>query len=69
MFRRRKPLNTSQRLRQFLWPREGWVRATLYLWQRTIGLMDRRTPSHWGWQSVLLFRPIHCSARIYCGVR
>lgn len=38
MFRRRKPLNTSQRLRQFLWPREGWVRATKYLWQRTICL-------------------------------
>jgi uncharacterized protein (DUF2062 family) len=38
MFRRRKPLNTSQRLRQFLWPREGWVRATKYLWQRTIRL-------------------------------
>lgn len=38
MFRRRKPLNTSQRLRQFLWPREGWVRATKYIWQRTIRL-------------------------------
>lgn len=38
MFRRRKPLNTMQRLRQFLWPREGWLRATKYIWQRTIRL-------------------------------
>lgn len=38
MFRRRKPLNTMQRLRQLLWPREGWLRATKYIWQRTIRL-------------------------------
>lgn len=38
MFKRRIPLNTLQRLRQFLWPREGWLRATKYLWQRTVRL-------------------------------
>lgn len=38
MFKRRNPQTTSQRIRQFLWPREGWLRATKYLWQRTIRL-------------------------------
>ncbi len=38
MFKRRNPQTRFQRLRQFLWPREGWVRATRYLWQRTIRL-------------------------------
>lgn len=38
MFRRRIPLNFWERLRQFFWPREGWLRATRYLWQRTIRL-------------------------------
>ena len=38
MFKRRIPQTTFQRLRQFFWPREGWWRATKYLWQRTIRL-------------------------------
>ena len=38
MFKRRHPLSFASRLRQFLWPREGWVRATRYMWQRTIRL-------------------------------
>jgi uncharacterized protein len=38
MFKRRNPLTALQRLRQFLWPREGWKRATLYLWRRTVRL-------------------------------
>ena len=38
MFKRRIPQTTFQRIRQFFWPREGWARATKYLWQRTIRL-------------------------------
>lgn len=38
MFKRRIPLSTLERLRQFLWPREGWKRALKYLWQRTVRL-------------------------------
>ncbi|MBT7642429.1 MAG: DUF2062 domain-containing protein [Rhodobiaceae bacterium] len=38
MFRRRLPQTYWQKARQFLWPREGWIRATLYLWRRTIRL-------------------------------
>ncbi len=38
MFKRRNPLSALQRLRQFFWPREGWKRATLYLWRRTVRL-------------------------------
>lgn len=38
MFKRRNPQSFSERLRQFLWPREGWVRATRYMWQRTVRL-------------------------------
>ncbi|MDC0147673.1 DUF2062 domain-containing protein [Alphaproteobacteria bacterium] len=38
MFKRRNPLTVIQRLRQFFWPREGWKRATVYLWRRTVRL-------------------------------
>ena len=38
MFKRRNPQTFFERLRQFLWPREGWGRATKYLWQRTVRL-------------------------------
>lgn len=38
MFKRRHPQSFSQRARQFLWPREGWLRATRYMWQRTVRL-------------------------------
>jgi len=36
MFKRRKPLSQWQRWRQFLWPREGWVRAFSYMWHRLV---------------------------------
>jgi uncharacterized protein (DUF2062 family) len=38
MFKRRNPLTGIQRMRQFFWPREGWTRATVYLWRRTVRL-------------------------------
>ncbi len=38
MFKRRIPQTFFEKLRQFLWPREGWIRATKYLWQRTVRL-------------------------------
>ncbi len=38
MFKRRTPRTFFQQLRQLLWPREGWLRAGRYLWQRTIRL-------------------------------
>lgn len=36
MFKRRDPQTNLERLRQFFWPRAGWGRAILYLWQRTV---------------------------------
>ncbi len=38
MFKRRRPLNLLQRVRQFVWPREGWTRAMSYIWLRTLRL-------------------------------
>lgn len=38
MFKRRVPQTVYEKARQFLWPREGWVRATRYMWQRTVRL-------------------------------
>ncbi len=38
MFKRRNPLSMLQRWRQYLWPREGWYRATIYMWWRAIRL-------------------------------
>ena len=38
MFKRRKPQSTLERWQQFIWPREGWMRALKYTWQRTIRL-------------------------------
>ncbi|MCH1569399.1 MAG: DUF2062 domain-containing protein [Alphaproteobacteria bacterium] len=38
MFKRRNPQSIVTRIRQFVWPREGWGRATKYLWQRTVRL-------------------------------
>jgi len=34
MFLRRDPLPFLHRLRDLLWPRSGWVRATTYYWHR-----------------------------------
>jgi uncharacterized protein (DUF2062 family) len=31
-------MSFMMRLRQFVWPREGWWRATRYMWQRTVRL-------------------------------
>ncbi len=36
MFKRRQPLPLMARVRQFLWPREGWVRAFRYMWGRAV---------------------------------
>lgn len=36
MFRRRLPQHWVYRLRQFLWPRTGWMRAAKYTWHRTV---------------------------------
>lgn len=34
MFRRRVELHPLQKLRESIWPRIGWRRATLYVWRR-----------------------------------
>lgn len=34
MFRRRVELHPLQKLRESLWPRIGWIRATRYVWRR-----------------------------------
>jgi len=36
MFRRRLPQHWLERLRQYLWPKTGWWRATKYMWHRTV---------------------------------
>lgn len=38
MFKRRKPQSTLEKWQQFIWPREGWMRALKYIWQRTVRL-------------------------------
>jgi uncharacterized protein (DUF2062 family) len=38
MFRRRSPLTFLQKTRQYIWPRNGWVRAFKYTWQRLLRL-------------------------------
>lgn len=36
MFRRRLPLSSFERVRQYIWPRGGWSRALRYTWQRLL---------------------------------
>ncbi|HCQ82222.1 MAG TPA: DUF2062 domain-containing protein [Rhodobiaceae bacterium] len=38
MFKRRKPRSIIEKWQQFFWPREGWMRAIKYTWQRAIRL-------------------------------
>jgi uncharacterized protein (DUF2062 family) len=38
MFRRRSPQSFLERTRQYIWPRNGWVRAFKYTWQRLLRL-------------------------------
>ena len=38
MFKRRRPLSSLQRWRQYIWPREGWLRALTYSWWRVMRL-------------------------------
>lgn len=38
MFRRRIPLNIWQKIRQFAWPRTGWLRAIHYIRRRVLRL-------------------------------
>ena len=38
MFKRRRPLSSLERWRQYVWPREGWLRALTYSWRRVLRL-------------------------------
>ncbi|BCP53147.1 membrane protein [Kaistia sp. 32K] len=40
LFRRRRPLKPHQKLAQFVWPRGGWARTSLYYRKRLMRLSD-----------------------------
>ncbi|MGC6472198.1 MAG: DUF2062 domain-containing protein [Parvibaculales bacterium] len=40
MFKRRKPRETWEVLREWLWPKSGWIRASKYVFHRLIRLDD-----------------------------
>lgn len=40
MFKRRKPLSSGQKLREFIWPSMGWKRTYTYLKHRVMRLPD-----------------------------
>lgn len=40
MFKRRKPRETWEIVREWLWPKSGWIRATKYIFHRLIRLDD-----------------------------
>lgn len=39
-FRRRERQSRAQRIRQYVWPKSGWWRATQYIWRRVWRLAD-----------------------------
>lgn len=39
-FRRRKQLTNAERVRHFVWPKSGWLRALRYVWHRVWRLAD-----------------------------
>ena len=44
MFKRRRPKYLFENLREWVWPRRGWLRAVKYIWHRLVRINDGEHP-------------------------